>query len=217
MSCIPEQTVKERFAKLLEDPTLRLVGQNIKYDYKVMRRWGVRPANVHFDTMVAAWVLESDEDTYGLDRMAEKRLGFRTKPYADLVGKGQTLEQIPIQEVTDYSGEDADLTLRMYRLLAPELEKEGLASIFHDMEMPLLTVLAEMELTGIRILSPELAAYSREMEGVPCRAGGGDLRAVRQEVQHRLHEAAPGDPLHVAQAHARSEDEDRVLHRRGCP
>jgi DNA polymerase-1 len=165
VSCIPEQTVKERFAKLLEDSSLRLVGQNIKYDYKVMRRWGVRPANVHFDTMVAGWVLESDENTYGLDRMAEKRLGFRTKPYTDLVGKDQTLEQIPIQEVTDYSGEDADLTLRMYRLLAPELEKEGLASIFYDVEMPLLTVLAEMELTGIRILSPELAAYSREMEG----------------------------------------------------
>jgi DNA polymerase-1 len=164
VTCIPEETVKQRLASLLEDASLRLVGQNAKYDYKVMRRWGVRPANVHFDTMVAAWVLESDEGVYGLDRMAEKRLGFRTKPYTELVGKGQTLEQIPIQQVTDYSGEDADLTLRMHGLLSRDLAAEGLAGVLRDIEMPLLEVLAEMELTGIRILSPELAAYSRELE-----------------------------------------------------
>jgi DNA polymerase I len=162
--CLPEQSVRERLAKLLEDPGVRLVGQNSKYDYKVMRRWGVRPANVHFDTMVAAWVLESDEGIYGMDRLAERRLGFRTKRYDELVGKGESLEQVPVQQVTDYSGEDADLTLRMYHLLAADLEREGLAGIFHDVEMPLLTVLAEMELAGIRILTPELAAYGREME-----------------------------------------------------
>jgi DNA polymerase-1 len=114
--------------------------------------------------MIAAWILESDEGAYGLDRMAERRLGFRTTPYTELVGKDQTLEQIPIQQVTDYSGEDADLTLRMYGLLSRELVSEGLAGVLADIEMPLLGVLAEMELTGIRILSPELAAYSRELE-----------------------------------------------------
>ncbi|MFI5369553.1 MAG: DNA polymerase I, partial [Spirochaetia bacterium] len=164
VTCLPDETVRQRFAKLLEDPGLRLVGQNAKYDYKVMRQWGVKPAHVHFDTMIAAWMLESDEGAYGLDRMAEKRLGFRTRPYAELVGKGQTLADLPIQEVTDYAAEDADLTLRMYHLLAKDLECEGLAEIFRDVEMPLLEVLAEMELAGIRILSPELAAYSREME-----------------------------------------------------
>lgn len=164
VTCLPEVTVRQRFATLLEDPKLRLVGQNAKYDYKVMRRWGVKPANVHFDTTVAAWMLESDEGVYGLDRMAERLLGFRTMSYTDLVGKGQTLADLPIQEVTDYSGEDADLTLRMYHLLSKELESEGLAAIFRDVEMPLLEVLAEMELAGIRILSAELAAYSREME-----------------------------------------------------
>ncbi|MGA2478283.1 MAG: 5'-3' exonuclease H3TH domain-containing protein, partial [Spirochaetia bacterium] len=108
VSCIPEQDAREHLAKLLEDAQVRLVGQNSKYDYKVMRRWGVRPANVHFDTMLAAWMLESDEGIYGMDRLAERRLGFRTKPYDEVVGKGQTLEQVPIQQVTDYSGEDAD-------------------------------------------------------------------------------------------------------------
>jgi DNA polymerase-1 len=164
ITCIPEETVKQRLAGLLEDPALRLVAQNAKYDYKVMRRWGIRPANVHCDTTVAAWILESDEGNYGLDRMAEKRLGFRTLPFADLVGKDQALDQVPVQQVTDYSGEEADLTLRMYGLLSHDLSAEGLDGILNDIEMPLLTVLAEMELTGIRILSPELAAYSRELE-----------------------------------------------------
>jgi DNA polymerase-1 len=164
VTCIHEDTVRHRLASLLEDPAARLVGQNAKYDYKVMRRWGVRPANVYFDTMVAAWILESDEGAYGLDRMAEKRLGYHTKPYKELVGKDETLEQVPIQQVTDYAGEDADLTLRMYSLLSRDLATEGLAGVLNDIEMPLLAVLAEMELTGIRILSPQLAAYSRELE-----------------------------------------------------
>jgi DNA polymerase-1 len=122
--------------------------------------------------MVAAWVLDSDEGVYGLDRMAEKRLRFRTLPYSQLVGKDQTLEQLPIQKVTDYSGEDADLTLRLYKLFSQELEAESLAPVFNDIEMPLVEVLAEMELTGIRILSPELAAYSREMESELSRLEG---------------------------------------------
>jgi DNA polymerase-1 len=164
VTCIPEGAVKQRLAGLIEDPALRLVGQNAKNDYKVMRRWGIRPGNVYFDTMVAAWILESDEGMYGLDRMAEKRLGFRAAPYAELVEKEQTLEHVPIQRATDYSGENADLTLRLHGLLSRNLDSEGLAGVLHGIEMPLLGVLAEMELSGIRILSLELAAYSRELE-----------------------------------------------------
>ncbi len=165
VQCLPEQAVRERLARLLEDPAVRIVGHNTKYDYKVTRRWGVRPARIFFDTMIAAFLLDSDDGTYTLDNMAERRLGFRTKPYADLVGKGQTLEEIPIQQVTDYSGEDADLTLRLHHLLAKDLVAEGLDGVFHDIEMPLVPVLSEMELAGIRILPTELAAYGREMEG----------------------------------------------------
>ena len=163
-ACIPEAEARRLIAGLLQDPKVRLVGQNAKYDYKVMRRWGVSPANVHFDTMVAAWMLDSDQGAYGLDRLAEQRLGYRTLPYEELVGKGQTLEDIPIQQVTDYSGEDADLTFRLYRLFSPELEAAGLLPLFSRVEMPLLVVLAEMELTGIRVMSTELQAYGREIE-----------------------------------------------------
>jgi DNA polymerase I len=185
VTCIPEETVKSRLAGLLEDPAVRFVGQALKYDYKVLRRWGIRPANVHFDTMIAAWVLESQEGTYGLDRMAETRLGFTAIPYEDLVGKDQTLEDVPIQRVTDYSGENADLALRLYAILSRELEAEGLLSVFHGIEMPLLTVLSEMELTGIRLLPTELAAYSRELES--------SLASIEAEVY-----ALVGRPFNIA-------------------
>jgi DNA polymerase-1 len=165
VQCLPEQAVRERLARLLEDPSVRIVGHNTKYDYKVTRRWGVRPARIFFDTMIAAFLLDSEDGTYTLDSMAERRLGFRTKLYTELVGKDQTLEEVPIQQVTDYSGEDADLTLRLHSLLAKDLAAEGLESVFNDIEMPLVPVLSEMELAGIRILPTELAAYSREMEG----------------------------------------------------
>jgi len=164
VQCIPAEETRELIAGLLEDPSVRLIGQNAKYDYKVMRRWGVAPANVYFDTMVAAWMIDSEQGSYGLDRLAELRLGYRTLPYEQLVGKGQTLEDIPIQQVSDYSGEDADLTFRLYTVLSPELSAAGLTPLFSRVEMPLLVVLAEMELTGIRILTTELEAYGREIE-----------------------------------------------------
>ncbi len=162
--CLPEAAVKERIRGLVSDPSMRLVGQNVKYDFKVLARWGARPANVHFDTMVAAWVLDSDQNTYGLDGLAERFLSYRTIPYGELVPKGATLADLPVQKVADYSGEDADLTLRMFHLLDAELAKEGLSSVFRDIEAPLIQVLADMEMAGIRILSNKLNAYGREME-----------------------------------------------------
>ena len=172
VACLPEDAVKERVAGLLGDPHARLVGQDCKYDYKVMRRWGVRPARVSFDTMIAAFLLDTEEGLTSLERMAAARLGHRTVPYSELVEKDQTLEQVPIQQVTDYAGENADLALRLHALLGPELAAEGLASVFTDIEMPLLEVLAEMEIAGIRILPAELAAYSREMESELGRIEG---------------------------------------------
>jgi DNA polymerase-1 len=164
MKCLPEAAVKQRIGSLISDPAVKLVGQNAKYDFKVLTRWGVRPANVHFDTMVAAWVLDSEQNTYGLDGLAERYLSYRTIPYGELVPKGATLADLPVQKVADYSGEDADLTLRMFRCLREELDKANLLSVLMDIEVPLIPVLADMELAGIRVLSNKLQAYGKEME-----------------------------------------------------
>jgi DNA polymerase I len=164
IDCLPGEVVKERLRGLLEDRSVRLVGQNVKYDAKVMRRWGVRFANVHADTMLAAWLLEPDQGTYGLDRLAAQHLGYRTLPYDEVVPKGATLADVPAGQAADYSGEDADLTLRLHGVLAPLLSRAGLAPVLHDIEMPLVEVLTDMELAGIRVLPTELAAYSAELE-----------------------------------------------------
>ena len=163
VDCLPAAVVKERLRGLLEDASVRLVGQNVKYDAKVMRRWGVRFANMHADTMLAAWLLEPDQGTYGLDRLAAQHLAFRALPYDEVVPKDATLADVPAQQAADYSGEDADLTLRLHGVLAPRLAREGLARVLADIEMPLVEVLVDMELAGIRVLPTELAAYSAEM------------------------------------------------------
>jgi DNA polymerase-1 len=174
VDCLKGEAVRERIRRLLEDPRAKLVGQNVKFDYKILSRWGAAPKAVHFDTMVAAWLLESDETSFGLDRLAERYLHFRALPYGELVPKGATLAELPIQQVTDYSGEDADLTLRMYRLLSKRLDGEGLSALFHGVEMPLIGILAEMELTGIRIIPGELMRYGEEI--------GEQLAALEDEI-----------------------------------
>jgi DNA polymerase-1 len=159
--------VLEQLGRLLLDPDLTLVGQNIKYDYKVMASLGMTPRCRFFDTMVAAWLLDSERSSYGLDNLALQLLNYKTIHYTDVVGKEaeRTLADVELSEAADYSGEDAEVTFRLYRLLQPQLERDGLLALFNDLEMPLVGILADMEIAGIRLDTAELAAYSRELEG----------------------------------------------------
>ena len=164
--CLPEQLVREKLKTLLEEPGHTLIGQNIKYDYKIMKRWGVVMRCRFFDTMVAAWVLDSSLGSYSMDNLAERFLGYRTIHYRDLVGKGdeRTLADLPVAVVSDYSGEDADITYRLYELFSSRLQEEGLGELFRTLEMPLVEILAEMELAGIRLSPRVLEQYRDELE-----------------------------------------------------
>ncbi len=161
---LAEDTVRHALRGLLEDPDLLLIGQNIKYDYKVMRRWGINIRNRLFDTMVAAWLLDSSLASYGMDALAEKFLSYRTIHYKEVVGKGQTLADIDLDQAADYAAEDADITYRLYQYFAPRLEKEDLESLFEELEMPVLRILAGMELTGIRLDPNQLVRYESELQ-----------------------------------------------------
>jgi DNA polymerase-1 len=158
--------VLSRLAGLLADPSLILVGQNIKYDYKVMARQGVVPRCRFFDTMVAAWLLDTERSSYGLDNLALQLLNYKTIHYAEVIGsdKDMNLADVELSRVSDYSAEDADITFQLYQIFEPELEKEGLATIFWELEMPLVGILADMEIAGIRLNAAELQAYSTELE-----------------------------------------------------
>ncbi len=162
--------VRARLKPLLEDPDIRVIGQNLKYDYKVMAQWDVRIANPWFDTMVAAWLLDTESNRLGMDALAEDYLGYTTTHYKDVVPKtargeaDNTFDIVPLEEATKYAAEDADITLRLYRVLEPLLAERGLESLFRELEMPLLPILAEMEIEGIRLDSSELERYSVELE-----------------------------------------------------
>jgi DNA polymerase-1 len=158
------RTVLERLGGVLTDPSLTLVGQNIKYDYKVMVRQGITLGCRLFDTMVAAWLLDSERSSYSMDNLAAQLLNYRTIHYTDVVEKNQTLADVPLERAADYSAEDADITFQLYELFRPQLESAGLEGIFSDLEMPLVSILAEMEIAGIRLDAAQLRAYSDQLE-----------------------------------------------------
>jgi DNA polymerase-1 len=158
------EQVLRPLAELLTDPALTLVGQNIKYDYKVMVKAGIVPTCRFFDTMVAAWLLDSERSSYSMDNLALQLLNYRTIHYGDVVEKDKTLADVELNRATDYSAEDADITYQLYQLFQPQLVSEGLLSLFFDLEMPLLGILADMEIAGIRLNAAELGTYSNELE-----------------------------------------------------
>lgn len=161
---LPADVVREVLSPLLVSTEVVKVGQNLKFDYHVLRRWGVRPGGPFFDTMVAAWLLESDAGRYNLDRLAEKYLGWRTIHYKDVVEKGASFETVPVAEAGVYAAEDADIALRLSRVLKERLEAEGLGRVFYEMEMPLLSILARMEEWGIGLDGEALSAFGRELK-----------------------------------------------------
>jgi DNA polymerase-1 len=174
--CIEEPVIRERLSTLLTDPDVKIVGQNIKYDYKVFKRWGVEMRNLYFDTMVAAWVLDSTRTSYNMDRLALDYLRYETIHYTDLIDKksNMILADLNLDLVTDYAAEDADITFQLYQVLLEELEGKDLAGLFFNVEMPNVKILAEMELSGIQVLPEELRRLSAEFEE--------ELKQVEQEI-----------------------------------
>jgi DNA polymerase-1 len=151
---------------VFENPAVGKVNQNIKYDLMVLATQGVRLANVTGDSMLAHYLLHPGARTHGLDDLAEEFLNHRNIPITDLIGKGKkqiTMEQVPTARVRDYACEDADTALQLADIFEPQLEPAGLRKLYEQLEVPLIGVLAEMELTGIRIDVPFLEKLGTEM------------------------------------------------------
>ena len=163
-SVMPEAAAKAELSRLFGASGATLVGQNVKYDYSVMGRWGCAMQNSLYDTMIASWLLDAEADALGLEALAERRLGYRGIEYDDVVPKGKSFADVPLELAGRYAAEDADLTYRLYRLTKGELEAAGLLPIFRDLEMPVVPILAAMEAEGIRIETPELKAFGVELE-----------------------------------------------------
>jgi len=148
------ELVRDKLSPILADPDIEKIGQNLKYDLLVLGRAGFEVRGAMFDTMVAAHVLDSAAGGFGLDALAAQFLNHRCIPTKDIIGSGKSqirMDAAPIDLVTQYGAEDADVTFRLAGVLGERLAADGLGELFADLEMPLMPVLAEMERTGIRV------------------------------------------------------------------
>jgi len=151
---------------LLENPAIKKIGQNLKFDLLVLRNAGIDVANIYFDTMIASYILDPSRPSHGMDYLAQELLQYKTIKIGELIGKGPrqlTLDQVATDRVTDYSAEDALITWRLYEVLNERLRLAGLSDLFHNIEMPILPVLVDMEYLGVSINSQKLAALSKTL------------------------------------------------------
>ena len=151
------------FKPLYEHPSILKIGQNLKYDLEVLAGYGVRLAGPMFDTMLAHYIIQP-ELHHNMDFMAEAYLNYQTIHIDELIGpKGKkqlSMRDLPPEQVYEYAAEDADVTLRLKNLLEPELGRIGAEQLFGEVEMPLMPVLAAMELNGVRLDTASLAETS---------------------------------------------------------
>lgn len=154
------------FSPALQNRKSQKIGQNIKFDIMVLRKYGVRVAGPLFDTMIAHYLL-NPELRHGMDYLAETYLKYKPIPITDLIGsKGKNqlcMRDVPLAQIAEYAAEDADVTLKLKNFFAPELKKTGIESLFFDIEMPLIYVLAEMEQTGVKLDTVALKQSSDEL------------------------------------------------------
>lgn len=155
----------DELKSFISNPKLKKIGQNIKYDYHTFSNSGLELSPVYFDTMLAAYLINSGTRQYGLDAMAFNMLGYQMQSITELIGKGKSqisMKDVPVEKVSWYAGEDADITLRIKEILEKDLKKEKLDKVFYDIEMPLIPVLARMERAGIKVNAEFLGKLSVE-------------------------------------------------------
>ncbi len=177
-----------RLKPILENPEIRKVGQNIKYDETIFSRHGIELQGVAYDTMLESYTLDST-GRHNMDELAQSYLGHRTISFEELAGKGKnqlTFDQIPLEQAAEYAAEDADITMKLHQTLWPKIQAEPtLVELFEKLEMPLVSVLSRIERNGVLLDSDLLFQQSAEI-------------AVRlTQLERQAHELA-GEPFNLA-------------------
>ena len=194
------EEVLEALRPLLEDPNQEKVGQNLKYDCTVLNNHGITLAGMRFDTMLESYVLDSTGSRHDMDTLALKYLGHKTISYEAVAGKGKnqlSFNEVPLEEAGPYAAEDAEVTLRLHRVLFERLETEqGQRELFERIEMPLVPVLSKIERTGVRVdcdmlavQSAQLAERTAELEAMAYEEAGAPFNiASPKQIQEILFE-----------------------------
>ncbi|MBR1654940.1 MAG: DNA polymerase I [Prevotella sp.] len=185
---VEAQKVVEIFRPVYENESIQKVGQNIKYDMEVLRNYGIDLKGKLFDTMIAHYLIQP-ELRHNMDYLAEVYLGYQTIHIDELIGpkgKGQrSMRDLTPEQVYEYACEDADITLQLKNVLEPKLEEVGAKELFWQIEMPLVPVLAEMEMNGVRIDTQSLSETSAQLT----------QRAL--DIEKHIFELA-GEPFNIA-------------------
>ena len=165
----PWEEVERLFKPLLENPNLAKTGQNIKYDMIVLARNGIELRGVKFDTMLADYLLAPGEQRHNIDALAMEHLGYRKTATSEVIGKGKdqtTMDLVPVETVSRYACEDADIALRLARVLRQKLVEKGLLRLLEEVEVPLVETLAGMQRCGISVDTDMLGGMSSSISQV---------------------------------------------------
>ena len=164
--CINKNLVLKKLKPLLEDPSIKKIGQNIKFDYIVFYKHGITLSSME-DTMLMSYVLDAGKNRHNMDTLSEIHLGHKTISYKDLVGTGKkeiNFREVDVDKAKDYASEDADITFRLYKKFYKSLKEEKLINIYEIFEKPMLKILAHMEIEGIKIDNKFLKILSSKFE-----------------------------------------------------
>ena len=168
---IPIREAIAHLKPLLEDRAVLKIGQNLKYDWNVLKRHGIEVTPFD-DTMLLSYVLDAGRGSHGMDELSKRHLGHETIPFAEVAGSGKNFigfARVPLDKATAYAAEDADVTLRLWRVLKPRLVAEHMTNAYETLERPLVDVLARMERRGISIDRQILSRLSGEFAQIMAR------------------------------------------------
>merc|ERR1711991_237844 len=151
---------------ILEDPSIKKIGQNIKYDFIIFKNHGIELTSIE-DTMLLSYTLDAGNNRHNMDTLSNLHLGHKTISYKDLVGTGKkqlNFSEVDLKSATEYAAEDADITLRLYELLSERILKEKLEKIYEVFEKPMIKILAKLETSGIKVDDVYLKKLSKKFE-----------------------------------------------------
>ena len=164
--CLKKDAVIKKLKKILEDPSIKKIGQNIKFDFIVFYKCGITLSSME-DTMLMSYVLDAGKNRHNMDTLSEIHLGYKTISFKDMVGTGKkeiNFSEVELDKAKDYAAEDADVTFRLYKKFIKNLKSEKMINIYEIFEKPLIKILAFMEIEGVEIDSKFLKSLSSKFE-----------------------------------------------------
>ena len=165
-NCLNINLVLKKVKKILEDPSIKKIGQNIKFDYIVLKKYNINIQPIE-DTMLASYTLDAGINRHNLDTLSELHLNHKTISFKDLVGTGKnkiTFPDVDLKKATEYAAEDADVTFRLYELLKQRLNEEKLNRVYEVFEKPLVKILSQIEMNGIKVDNEYLKKLSKKFD-----------------------------------------------------